>query len=502
MRVLFVTSEVHPLAKSGGLADVSRALSLALRREGADIRLVMPGYNSAITQLKAPRIEARLPPPFGVDPAYLVSGTLPGTEIPVFLIYAPSLYTRKGGLYQDASRSDWSDNPRRFAYLAQVASWIGAGRLSGWAPDIVHANDWHTGLVPLFLAMAGGARPATVFTIHNLSFQGNFAPSVMEEVGVPPQFFNIDGVEFYGQFSFLKAALGYATKITTVSPRYSREILTPEFGCGFDGLLRSREQDLNGILNGIDQDTWNPATDSALASRYSLNDVSGKRACKIDFQQRMGLQPGPYPLLGFVSRITRQKMADVLADSISDIIALGAQIAIVGDGDPGIATQLRQLEARFPGQMAFRPYDELLAHRLHGGADILLAPARFEPCGLTQIHGMRYGSVPIVRRTGGLADTVIDASDLSTGVPATGFMFDEVNRESLLGAVRRAVASWKEPLTWRRLQITAMSQDFSWRSSAQKYLSVYSAASGLPIPDHADLEESRRQKVEFAAKGK
>jgi starch synthase len=500
MRVLFVTSEVNPLAKSGGLADVSRALSLALRRTGADVRVIIPGYNSAIAQLKNPRIEVRLPPPFGVEPAYLISGILPGTDVPVFLIYAPSLYTRQGTLYQDASHRDWSDNPRRFAYLAQVASWIGTGRLCGWKPDIVHANDWHTGLVPLFITMAEGARPATVFTIHNLSFQGNFAPAVMEDIGVPPRLFNPDGVEFYGQFSFLKAALRYANKITTVSPRYGREILTPEFGCGFDGLLRSREQDLNGILNGIDVDAWNPATDPALAKRYSLSDMSGKRACKADFQQMVGLQHDSRPLLGFVSRITRQKMADILAGSISDIVALGAQVAIVGDGEPEIAKELMQLEARYPGQIAFRAYDEMLAHRLQAGADILLAPARFEPCGLTQIHGMRYGSIPVVRRTGGLADTVVDATDLA-GTPATGFTFDEVSREGLLDAISRALASWREPLIWRRLQMAAMSQDFSWRSSAQKYLSIYRSASGLPLPNNVDLEVPGRPEVGFVAQG-
>lgn len=506
MRILFVTSEVFPLAKSGGLADVSRALPITLHDQGVDIRLLVPGYNSAITQLRNSRIELRLPSMLGVNNACLISGLLPGEEVPVYLIYAPALYTRPGGIYQDTSHRDWEDNPRRFAYLAKVAEFIGRGGLRIWRPDVVHANDWHAGLVPLFLTMAGKPSPATVFTVHNLAFQGNFAPAALEQAGVPDRFFTSDGVEFYGRFSFLKAALRYADRITTVSPRYGREILTPEFGCGLDGLLKTRERDLIGILNGVDEKCWNPATDAGLAQHYNLNDISGKRRCKSDLQSKLGLQVSARPLFGFISRITHQKMADIVAETIPSMMALGAQVAVSGDGDPGITQQLEKLAERFPQDMAIRSYDEALAHKIVAGADILLAPARFEPCGLTQIYALRYGTIPVVRRTGGLANTVVDAGPSTIGSTATGFVFDEVSRQGLSGAISRAAASFREPLTWRRLQMAAMAQDFSWQSSVGKYAQIYSEVSGLPIPSRLQSdkkscrEEARSRATDQSAK--
>lgn len=437
----------------------------------------MPGYNSAIIQLNSPRIETTLPPMLGESNTYLVSGTLPGSEVLVYLIYAPKLYARHGGLYQDAASQDWEDNPRRFSYLAHVATFIAAGHLAGWRPDVVHANDWHAGLVPLFLAMEVQPRPPTVFTVHNLAFQGNFPRSAMEQAGVPAQLFKPDGVEFYGHFSFLKAALRYADKITTVSPTYCREILGPSLGCGFDGLLRSREQDLTGILNGIDENSWNPATDAALIEQFSQADISGKRACKSDALKALGFESSSHPLLAFTSRVTRQKMASILVDAIPHMLAMGAKVAICGDGDPAIRKSLLQLAAYFPQQVAIRPYSETLAHRLVGGADILLAPARFEPCGLTQIYGSRYGTLPVVRRTGGLADTVTDATRATImNSSATGFAFDEISRDGLLSGVSRALAAWHEPLIWQRMQKTAMGRDFGWESSAAKYVSVYKDA--------------------------
>ena len=304
MRVLFVTSEAHPLARSGGLADISRALPIALQQDGVDVRILMPGYPEAIGQLVNPRIEAHLGSMLGVCNAALISGQLPDSEVPVWLVHAPSLFSRGGGLYQDQNGRDWSDNGLRFAFLARIAAEIAMGRLTSWQPDIVHANDWHAGLVPLLLSEEKGLRPATVFTIHNLAFQGNFSPEILPGIGVPEHFFASDGIEFYGQASYLKAGIRYSDKITTVSPTYAREILLPEQGCGLDGILRARQEDFCGILNGIDDELWNPATDAYLAHRFSVRDVSGKRLCKADLQSAFGLELSPdVPLIGFVSRL-------------------------------------------------------------------------------------------------------------------------------------------------------------------------------------------------------
>lgn len=482
MRVLFVTSEVYPLAKSGGLADVSRALPIALERSGVDVRILMPGYSSALANLEAPCIKARLPAELGVQNSFLIGGKLPGSGIPVFLIYAPTLYERPGGLYQDPSHRDWEDNPRRFSYLARVAAYLATGNVAQWKADLVHANDWHAALVPLFLRMTGNTRPATILTIHNLAFQGNFSPTALEQANIPERFFTVDGMEFHGNVSFLKAGVRFSDKITTVSPRYCNEVMTPEHSCGFEGLLKSRERDFTGILNGIDDQDWNPATDKSLAQRYNLHDLSGKRVCKSDLQEKLGLSIAPAtPVLGFVSRITQQKMADILVECVPGIMALGAQLVIVGDGDASLLEDLAQLQARYSGQLALRSYDEILAHRLQAGCDILLAPARYEPCGLTQMYAQRYGTIPIVRATGGLADTVKDTLSTVTQSAATGFLFDEISVSGLMAAITRAHLLFSEKFTWRRLQINAMSQDFSWRKSAASYAALYRELSGLPI---------------------
>ncbi len=482
MRVLFATSEVYPLAKTGGLADVSRALPIYLRRQGIDVRIVMPGYNDAIRQLKNPRIETRPDPILGIENSALISGELPGCDVPVSLIYAPALYSRAGGIYQDDDCRDWEDNPRRFAYFAKIATDVALGRFSDWKADLVHAHDWHAGLVPFFLSLVDGPRPPVVFTVHNLAFQGMFPCSALAQTGIPGRFFSPDGVEFYGHLSFLKAALRYSDKITTVSPRYAREILTSEGGSGLDGLLRSREKDLTGILNGIDSVLWNPGTDPAIVQPYSSRDIGGKRVCKADLQARLGLEMAPEkPLLGFVSRLTRQKMADALLQCAPGILATGAQLAVIAQGDSDLEQGFRQLAGSYPGQLSTQPYDEDMAHRLHAGADILLAPARFEPCGLTQMYGLRYGAVPIVRRTGGLADTVVNAQrDTLADETATGFVFEEATCQALMEAVARALELFNQPLAWRRIQVSGMNQDFGWDRSAVAYASLYEETVGKP----------------------
>jgi len=493
MRVLYVTSEAEPLAKSGGLADVSRALPIALRQQGIDVRILLPGYPGAIRQLKNPRIEARLEPLLGLEGAALISGQLPGSDVPVWLVHAQSLFSRPGGLYQDDGGREWADNAQRFAFLARVAVEIATGRLLDWQPDIVHANDWHAGLLPLLLSTETGTKPPTIFTIHNLAFQGNFPRDVLPAIDVPERFFTAEGLEFYGQVSYLKAAIRYSEKITTVSPTYAREVLSPEFGSGLDGMLRSREEDFCGILNGIDTDLWNPETDRYLARAFSARDISGKRICKAELQREFGLEvSSETPVIGFVSRLAHQKMADVIRDAIPSIVESGAQFVLVGEGDPALEAAFEELGLQYPSQIAIHiGYEEALAHRLQAGADILLAPARFEPCGLTQLYASRYGTIPLVRKTGGLADTVTDATAATlSDRTATGFVFEDENLPGLLQVIDRALTLYKEPLTWRRLQLQAMARDFSWNISATKYAALYHEAAGIPYSLLPPLAES------------
>jgi len=476
MRILFVTSEAFPLAKTGGLADVSRALPAALMRLGMDVQILMPAYPRAIEQVADPVLAAKLDPVFGISDGELIAGRFPDCPLPVWLLNSPSLFDRPGGLYQDGDGRDWPDNALRFAFLSNVAAEIALGRTKlGWRPDIVHVNDWHTGLLPMLLAQETGRRPGTVFTTHNMAFQGNFEPDAV--AALPEQIRTAPQIAFYGRVSFLKAGLVYADRVTTVSPTYAREILTPEFGFGLEDELRKRGSDFSGILNGIDDTTWNPATDPCLPRNYWPADVSGKRSCKYMLQHELGLAitPDQTPLIGFVSRLTHQKMADVVLEVLPWIVEQGGQLAVVGEGDRGIETALLEARRRYPEQVSVTiGYNEALAHRLQAGSDILLSPARFEPCGLTQLYALRYGALPVVRRTGGLADTVVDAN-LRTIADrsATGFVFEEATAEGMISALSRALALFREPLHWRLLQLQAMSREFNWEASAAKYIALY-----------------------------
>jgi starch synthase len=482
MRVLFVTSEVFPLAKSGGLADVSGALPEALDAQGIDVRILLPGYPRALAALKNVRLEARLGTLLGVEGAALVSGDIPGSNVRAWLVHAPSLYLRNGGLYQDANGRDWPDNALRFGFLAHVARIMASGIVEAWIPDVVHANDWHTGLLPLLLSTHNGPRPATIFTIHNMAFQGNFPAHLYSDLEIPDGFFHPDGIEFYGQLSFLKAGMRYADRITTVSPTYAAEILTPEFGCGLDGVLRQRAGALSGLLNGIDVELWNPRSDIHLPHPYCSTDISGKRFCKAELQRELGLERNDtVPLIGFVSRLTHQKMADVISSALPSILDRGAQVVVLGQGEAALEAGFSEFARQGRSNVAVRiGYEEGLAHRLQAGADILLAPARYEPCGLTQLYAMRYGTVPVVRRTGGLKDTVTQASPASLlDRSATGVIFDEPNVDGLMQGVTQALTLHREPLLWRRLQLQGMAQDFSWAASASRYAALYRDAAPL-----------------------
>jgi starch synthase len=498
MRVLFATAEAYPLAKTGGLADVSRALPVALRRLGVDVRLLMPAYPRAYLRIENPKIVAKIGPALGVDDATLIAGQFPDADLPVYLIDSPSLFRRSGGLYQDETGTEWPDNPLRFAFLAHVGREIATGRLGlDFQPDVVHANDWHAGLLPLYLSLEDGPRPATIFTTHNMAFQGNFPAEWLGRLEIPGALFSPGGVEFYGQISYLKAGLRTADRVTTVSPTYAREILTPEFGAGMDGVVSERGEDFSGILNGIDEALWNPASDPILPRSYRESDISGKRACKAALQKELGLAVRPEtPVFGFVSRLTEQKMADVILEVLPWLVEQDAQFVAVGEGDPKLEAAFDQARELYSGHVAvIVGYDEPLAHKLQAGSDILLAPARFEPCGLTQLYALRYGSLPVVRRTGGLADTVVDATVASIADrSATGFVFDEPTADDLIVALNRALSLYREPLIWRRLQLQAMAQDFSWTASATQYAALYSAASGLPV----DLGTQRESAVTAA----
>ena len=500
MRVLFVSSEMYPLAKTGGLADVSAALPHALVTLGADMRLLLPGYPKAIEAVTNKTLDVEFEDFMGAGPLRLISGRTPDTRLPIWLVDCPSLYQRSGGLYQDDAGQEWSDNARRFAIFSHVAAQLALGKLANWRADIVHANDWHAGLVPLILTRSGHQRPPIVFTMHNVAYQGLFPPDLFPQLGLPDDLFDADGVEFYGKISFLKAGIRFSDRLTTVSPSYAREILTAEYGCGLDGLLRHRAKDLVGILNGVDYRIWDPADDSHIPANFTAQKMGGKHACKAAAQREFGLEADPdAALIVSVSRIATQKMADIVAEALPAIADSGAQCVLLGNGERHLEERVISVAARFPERIAARiGYDERLAHLLMAGADVLLHPARYEPCGLSQLYAMRYGTPPIVRSTGGLRDTVIDTSDVSIARgTATGFTFENVSADDMIGCLQRALALFGQPLIWRKLQRQAMAQSFGWADSAERYLALYrslvpaaSAATSRSVEAEPALEKA------------
>ncbi len=499
MRLLFVTSEAYPLAKTGGLADVSRSLPTALQRKGLDVRVLMPGYPRAILQVRNPEVVVRLPAAMGISDAVLIGGRFPDCDLPVWLVSSATLFGRAGGLYQDDDGRDWPDNALRFAFLSHVAAEIVLGRLPlSWRPEVVHGNDWHTGLLPLLLTFEGTEHPPTVFSTHNMAFQGVFPQEVVPALPHGAA----EAIEFHGRLSYLKAGLRFADRITTVSPTYAREILTPEYGFGLEGVLQERGGNFCGILNGIDDEIWNPATDPLLAANYRVRDTTGKRLCKRVLQEELGLTVDPEtPVIGFVSRLTDQKMADALIDAVDWIAAQNAQLVVVGEGDRGLEAALADASRRHRDYVSVTiGYDEALAHKLQAGSDILLAPARFEPCGLTQLYALRYGTLPVVRRTGGLADTVVDTNNLTlSDHSATGFVFEDSTVESMIAALSRALALYREPLQWRLLQLQAMTREFSWDTSAAAYIALYEDVCGIAPVTLGTLEGGETDAARRAA---
>ena len=471
MNILFVTPELAPWVKTGGLGDVAAALPPALGRAGLDIRVLVPYYPALRAAFPAPTTLAHL----GNFSAGFVGSRLceataaDGTVI--WLLDAPPYYDRAGNPYLGPDGRDWPDNHLRFGLLSRIAAWIGSAHSSlAWRPDLVHCHDWQTALAPAYLRLLPDGRARSVLTVHNLAFQGVFGRDTLVELGLPASAWSIDGVEYYGHLSFLKAGLQFADAITTVSPGYAAEIRTDAEGMGMAGLLRHRGDRLTGILNGIDTEVWNPARDPHLAAAYDIDTIAGKRRNKAALQAELGLEPRTdAPLIGVVSRLTHQKGLDLLPELAPALAALPVQLAILGSGEPALEQAFAALAADRPRQCAVRlGFDEGLAHRIEAGADMFLMPSRFEPCGLNQMYSLRYGTPPIVRATGGLADTVTDGLD--------GFVFHEPSPAALLAAIDRAVAVWHDPAAWQQLQRAGMSRDLSWRGPAQRYAEVYARA--------------------------
>lgn len=503
MRVLHVASEVFPLVKTGGLADVSAALPAALGKLDVDTRLILPGYRQAIERAAHPREVAQLSGLLGCGDVRLLSARLPNSGVRTWLVDCPALYSRPGGIYQDESGGDWRDNALRFALLAHVAAIIASGALDArWRPDVVHAHDWHAGLVPLLLSTSGQPRPASVLTIHNLAYQGLFAADELGKLGLPSDPHVFSTLEFYGRLSYLKAGISWADALTTVSPNYSREVLTPEYGCGLDGLLRQRSDRLRGIMNGADYRVWSPRGDVHLARTYAPRQLSAKRACKSAVQQEMGLAPrADAPLIASMSRLAHQKMPDVVLEALPALLDQGIQFALVADGDGGYAGRFRELAAAYPERVSVRiGYEEGLAHRLLAGADMLLHPSRYEPCGLTPIYAMRYGTLPIVRHCGGMADSVVDSVEttIASGI-ANGFAFENTTAADLIACLRRAIQLYRQPTVWRKIQLCAVRQDFRWSHPARAYLDLYRSLVTAPAEPDTDERPRHRDADRVAA---
>ena len=484
MKILQVAAEIFPLVKTGGLADVVGALPQALMAEGADVRLVLPGLPAILAGLEQSAVVCELGAAFGAARVTLRRGVLTASGVPAYVVDAPYLYKRAGNPYQAPDGSEWADNAQRFALLGWVAAHIAAGELEpDWQADVLHAHDWHAGMACAYVAAHPASTAATVFTVHNLAYQGLFDPGDFPLLGLPSRFMMPASLEFHGQLSFMKAGLKYAHRVTTVSPTYAAEIATPEFGCGLDGVIRARGCDVSGTLNGVDGTVWNPATDPAIAANYSASDLAGKRQCKAALQKALGLRVEPgTPLFGVVSRLTSQKGLDLVLAALPALLAQGAQLAVQGSGDLPLEAAFSAAAAAHPGMVAVRlGYDEAFAHAMVAGSDAMLVPSRFEPCGLTQMYALRYGTVPVVRHVGGLVDTVVDAGDASSPNPlATGFMFGPALPAALAVALERTVAAYRQPEVWLQLQRRGMAQNFSWAAAAQQYLALYRSIRPMP----------------------
>lgn len=478
MRILFVTSEVFPLIKTGGLADVSGSLPAALQKLGVDVRILIPGYTAVLNKLTNLQEIASLEKLPVIHNATLMMGTIADTQVKVMVIKSASLYEREGGPYSDVNGQEWLDNPLRFGILSKIAAILSSAEtpIQDWKPDIVHCNDWQTGLTPACMKL-NNTQAKSVISLHNMAFQGCYPPNWITSLELPSTNFTVEGFEYHGQLSFLKAGIFYADAITTVSPSYAKEIQTPEFGFGLEGLLNKRSNELKGILNGIDTDEWNPETDPHLVKTYSAAKLVDKKKVKIALQQRLGLQIDENaPLLGVVSRLTHQKGLDMLVPIMQQLVEAGCQLALLGSGESTLEIAFRLLANNNPNKVSVTVgYNEPLSHQIMAGCDMFIMPSRFEPCGLNQFYGLAYGTPPIVNATGGLADSVIDTNIISfKNKTANGFVMSEASPASLLHCINQALNVFNnDAKAWQQIQKNGMSQNLSWDKSALEYLAVY-----------------------------
>lgn len=474
MKILFASSEIYPLIKTGGLADVAGSLPTALRSMGDDVRLIMPAYADAVAKAGKLKLVAKLGLIGGS--VTLLQGCMPDTGVPLWLVDTPIFFDRPGNPYLNLDGEPWADNAERFALFARAVLTVAQNRSGlNWKPEIIHCNDWQTGLIPALLYRQS-KRPATVFTVHNLAYQGLFPYETFISLHLPASLWSYEALEFHRQLAFIKGGLAFADQISAVSPNYAKEIQTTEYGNGLDGLLKYRRNDLTGIINGIDTEIWNPATDPNLSQPYDANSLQDKALNKTALQRLMKLpEDSQAMLIGSIGRLVHQKGIDLLLQALPRLIEMPVQLVILGSGDPHYEDALREWSIKYPQQISIKAgYDEALAHQIEAAADVFLMPSRFEPCGLNQMYSLRYGTLPVVRMTGGLADTVIDTTpeSLSAGT-ATGFCFHEAESQSMLSALSRATELYQDKDTWRILQQRGMGQDFSWKQSAQQYRELY-----------------------------
>jgi starch synthase len=477
MRILHAAAEIHPVVRTGGLGDVVAALPAAQQALGHDVRLILPAYPALKAALEEPVIVAMLRDRFDAPVIRLLRGRFGSSALITYLIDAPSLFDRPGNPYLGPDGRDWPDNAQRFGLLGWAAANLARGELDvDWTADALHAHDWHAGLAPAYLRLAGAAAVTSVFTIHNIAYQGLFPPAMLGPLELPHDLFTVDGLEFWGQISFMKAGLVFADWITTVSPGYAREIATPDYGCGLNGVIAARDGAVFGILNGVDGGQWDPTNDPALESRFDAERLEARLANRDSLLRRFGLRCADGPLYGVVSRLTPQKGLDLVYDALPVLLETGGSLVLLGSGDAPLEEAFRAAAQRYPDRVAVViGFDDPLSHVIMAGSDVILVPSRFEPCGLTQLYALRYGAVPLVRRTGGLGDTVVDASPGALAdQTATGIVFDAATADAVRDALQRVTALYHDRDGWRALQQTGMRQVFSWEAAALQYIELYS----------------------------
>ena len=472
-KILFASSEVHPLIKTGGLADVAGSLPRALVGLSQDVRVILPNYQS-IKKTEEVRFISTVH--VNNQDANILETQLPGSDVIVWLVDCPALFDVPGNPYTDESGNPWDNIADRFTLFCRVIVEVAMNRAHlDWHADVVHCNDWQTGLVPALLSIESN-KPSSVFTIHNMAYQGMFPESTFSALNLPVQLWHPNGLEFHEMLSFIKGGLSYADRITTVSPTYALEIQTPEFGYGLEGLLSHKHDILSGIINGMDLDQWNPETDTSISEPYNVTSLANKIINKTSLQARSSLPVNKsVPLFGLISRLVDQKGVDLVIDCLSEMVDMPLQFVLLGSGDKSVERKLLDFSRLYPKKISVTiGYDEALAHQIEAGVDVFLMPSRFEPCGLNQMYSQRYGTIPIVRETGGLADTIEDALPKSlNNNTATGISFKQASSGALLEAIKRAMLLYGDKKSWKKIQIAAMEKDFSWKNSAEQYLALY-----------------------------